>query len=129
MAIEGAEARGRQGLFDGRPILHLRITRDGGMRMGGQTPREPRIQQARIGRSRAMMDQSHNRSDREVSEPHHPLVAPAPGRKVGAIGGDAFPQDRIAKSPATQGREAVQVIGAQIVPKAWSDRDRSGLFG
>src|SRR3954471_12794744 len=80
--------------------------------------RELRIQQARVARSAAVVQQTRDGRDAKLAQPREPLVRPAPvGRTVG-IGHRALPQHRIAQRADAELGTAREIADARVMARA-----------
>src|SRR4051794_35902202 len=128
MSVKTAQPRGGQGLVHGCEELKCGIAPGDIGRMGGQELRKIRIEQVRIARTTAVMDQSGDDADAQFIKPGQTGVVPSPITDIRMLGCDRLPDDRITYGPNSECGQAVQVFEAimmagfdHLVPETISD--------
>src|SRR5215218_5567792 len=110
VAVERAEARGRQRFIDGGVALNPGITPGDAHGVAGEKLRKAWIEQIGIARPAAVVDEAGDRRDAEPSKTVEALVVPGPVRFVGPVRGDRLPQDGVAQRPKPKRRDPVEIV-------------------
>ncbi len=90
--IERREPGRGQRLVHGRPVVDPRISLRDRAGETGEPLRKTRIHQVGVGRARAMMDKSGDRTDTQLAQAAQALVGPGPVETLRRLGRDPFPQ-------------------------------------
>ena len=111
-AVQAGEARRGADLVDRGVELEPRVARGDRTGVLGQRWCKAGIDQARMARAAAVVDQSGDRGDAGRAQGGQALVRPAPVGAFDAVGGGAFPQDGVADGADAEPGEALDVAGA-----------------
>jgi hypothetical protein len=99
VAIQSAEARGRQRFVDWCERIEPWIALGHRTCETRELLRKLRIEQARIARAASVMHESYNRTNAELAQSAEALVCPAPINRIQRVGRELFPQNRITQRP------------------------------
>ena len=111
-AVQAGKARRGADLVDRGVVLEPWIARGDGAGIVGQALGKARIDQARVARAAAVVDQAGDRGDAGVAQRIEALVGPAPVGALEAVGRGALPQHRVADGANAERGEAVDIAGA-----------------
>jgi hypothetical protein len=109
VAVKGGEARRGQRLVHRRPHLDPRIAIGDPCGEIGELVREIGIEQLGVARPRTMVEESSDDPDPALAKHRQPLVRPGEVQLVGPVGGDRFPEDRVANRLDPEAGDQVDV--------------------